>query len=210
MWIEHVPYPASDGRLRLLYDRVKGPDDVVDNIMLAHSLRAHTMEGHMALYKSVLHHSANTIPKWFLETLGVYTSLLNRCDYCVEHHYAGLRRLLADDSRAQRIRRALEADDVHALLDDASAAVSVDRYAAALQYARVLTTSITASEPLQAAVHTMRRAGFDDGEILEVNQVVAYFNYANRTVLGLGVTTDGDVLGLSPGNSDAPDDWRHG
>ena len=30
-----------------------------------------------------------------------------------------------------------------------------------------------------------------------------------RTVSGLGVSTDGDILGLSPGNSDNPDDWSH-
>ena len=48
----------------------------------------------------------------------------------------------------------------------------------------------------------MRAAGMDDGQILEINQVVAYFAYANRTVLGLGVTTQGDVLGQSPGNSE--------
>jgi uncharacterized protein YciW len=34
----------------------------------------------------------------------------------------------------------------------------------------------------------LRDAGLDDGEILEVNQVTAYFAYANRTVLGLGST----------------------
>jgi hypothetical protein len=28
-------------------------------------------------------------------------------------------------------------------------------------------------------------------------------------VQGLGVSTDGDVLGLSPGNSDNLDDWSH-
>jgi uncharacterized protein YciW len=55
----------------------------------------------------------------------------------------------------------------------------------------------------------MRAAGFDDGEILEINQVVAYFAYANRTVLGLGITTEGDVLGLSPGNAESPEDWSH-
>jgi uncharacterized protein YciW len=55
----------------------------------------------------------------------------------------------------------------------------------------------------------MRRQGLSDGEILEVNQVVAYFAYANRTVLGLGVTTEGDTLGLSPSASDRPDDWHH-
>ena len=69
-WIDTVSYALSKGRLRTLYDRVKGPDDNVDNIMMAHSLRPHTMEGHMALYKAVLHHTSNSIPKWFLETLG--------------------------------------------------------------------------------------------------------------------------------------------
>ena len=37
-------------------------------------------------------------------------------------------------------------------------------------------------------VEHLREAGFDDGEILEINQVVSYFAYANRTVLfGFGV-----------------------
>ena len=51
---------------------------------------------------------------------------------------------------------------------------------------------------------------FEHGEILEINHLAAYFNYAKRTVLGLGASTDGDILGLSPGNSQDPDDWRHG
>jgi uncharacterized protein YciW len=55
----------------------------------------------------------------------------------------------------------------------------------------------------------MRAAGLDDGRILEVNQVVAYFAYANRTVQGLGVTTAGDVLGLSPADSDDAGAWGH-
>jgi alkylhydroperoxidase family enzyme len=60
-----------------------------------------------------------------------------------------------------------------------------------------------------ADLEPMRAAGLTDGEILEVNQVAAYFAYANRTVSGLGVTTDGDVLGMSPADT-ARDDWRHG
>ena len=55
----------------------------------------------------------------------------------------------------------------------------------------------------------LRESGYTDGEILEINQVSAYFSYANRTVLGLGCNTDGDIIGLSPGNSDDPDDWGH-
>ena len=199
-WIKTVPYGEATGRLKTLYDRVKGPGDNVDNIMMAHSLRPHSMEGHMHLYKYVLHHSANTVPKHFLETIGVLVSLLNGCSYCVEHHFQGLRRLLGDDGRANAIRHALEAGAPGEAFDD--------KHAAALAYATALTTdpaSMTA-----AAVDALREHGWDDGEILEINQVTAYFSYANRTVLGLGVSTEGDILGLSPGDSDDPGNWSHG
>lgn len=55
----------------------------------------------------------------------------------------------------------------------------------------------------------LRTAGLKDGEILEINQVTAYFGYANRTVLGLGVNAAGDIIGLSPGDSGDPLNWSH-
>ena len=199
MWIEHVPYAESEGRLRTLYDRVKGPDDNVDNIMLAHSLRPHSMEGHMALYKHVLHHPRNTIPKWLLEALGVYTSHLNGCAYCVEHHFAGLCRLLKEPERTAAMRSAIESGDFASAFDA--------KESAALTYARKL--SLSPGAVCEADIAALRSAGWDDGEILEINQVTAYFHYANRTVLGLGVHTDGDILGLSPSDGSDLDNWRH-
>jgi uncharacterized peroxidase-related enzyme len=199
-WIDTVPYGKSAGRLRQLYDRVKGPDDNVDNIMMMHSLRPHSMEGHMTLYKQVLHHSGNTVVKSFLETIGVWVSLLNRCAYCVEHHFAGLGRLLGEDARSAAIRAALESGAIEA-------GPFEPREQLALRYAEALTRdppSVT-----EAMVEEMRAAGYDDGEILEINQVTAYFAYANRTVLGLGCSTEGDILGLSPNRSDDPGNWSH-
>ena len=35
----------------------------------------------------------------------------------------------------------------------------------------------------------------EDGEILEANQIICYFNYVNRSINGLGVTTEGDIVG---------------
>ena len=55
----------------------------------------------------------------------------------------------------------------------------------------------------------MRIVELNDGEILEINQVVSYFNYANRSVLGLGVDITGDILGLSPNDSCDSDNWNH-
>ena len=53
----------------------------------------------------------------------------------------------------------------------------------------------------QEDVEAMRRAGLDDGEILEVNQVCCYFNYVNRQLNGLGVTLEGDTLGYYSSDS---------
>jgi len=198
-WIRLVPYEESEGYLRTLYDRVKGPGGLIDNVMKAHSLRPHTMEGHSALYKSVLHHTGNAMPVWFLECLGIYTSLSNRCDYSVAHHFAGLSRLLADDARARAIYRALAA----ATPEDAFAGKEL----ALLRYVRKLTLD---PQNMQAAdIVALREAGATDGEILEANQVSAYFNYSNRLLNGLGVTTAGDILGTSPPNTESLDDWEH-
>ncbi len=200
-WIKTIPYEEAAGRLKKLYDRVKGPDNNVDNIMMAHSLRPHTMEGHMAIYKYVLHHTNNEIPKWFLETLGVWVSALNNCSYCVEHHFAGLQRLLAgEEAKSAAIRTAIDNHDI------ASAPLE-DRQKLAMIYAEQLTLNPSAMS--EDIVNQLREAGYDDGEILEINQVSAYFCYANRTVLGLGCSTKGDILGLSPNKSDDPDNWNH-
>lgn len=198
-WIKTISYDDAQGKLKQLYDRIKGPDNNVDNIMLAHSLRPHTMEGHMALYKYVLHHPRNSLAKVFLETIGVYVSSLNDCSYCVDHHFSGMARLLGDDARAAEIRAALNARSPGDAFDGIELA--------ALEYAAKLT--IAAGTVAEDDIEKLREAGLDDGQILEVNQVTSYFCYANRTVLGLGINTEGDVIGLSPGKSEDPDNWSH-
>ena len=127
-------------------------------------------------------------------------SSLNNCDYCIDHHFAGLKRLLADDHKARAIKAAIDARDV-------SGAPLDGKQKLAMHYAQTLAQSPSA--PNETMVADLRAAGFDDGEILEINQVTSYFCYANRTVLGLGCSTEGDIIGLSPNNSDDPDDWSH-
>lgn len=199
-WITTIAYSDAVGRLKTLYDRVKGPDDNVDNIMMLHSLRPHTMEGHMAIYKYVLHHSGNTVPKWFLETIGVWVSMLNDCGYCIDHHFSGLKRLMNDDARADAIYAALKSRTP----EDAPLDTKEKQ---ALRYAQTL--ALEPSNVTQAMIADLRASGFDDGQILEINQVTSYFCYANRTVLGLGCSTKGDIIGLSPNDSDNPNDWSH-
>jgi len=50
---------------------------------------------------------------------------------------------------------------------------------------------------------------FYDVKISKINKVVSCFNYANRTVLGLGVSTKGDIINLSPNNFNDENQWNH-
>lgn len=217
-WIKTIPFEASEGKLRAAYRRVAGPNGHIDNIMSIHSLRPHTLDGHMRLYKNVLHHSGNSFPTWWLETIGVYVSLLNRCEYCVQHHFAGLRRLLDDGKKASEIWDALHrfsesitdadmevAPDANMETTDPSPFTRSE--ALMLRYARILTRTPFLLD--ENHIKTLRATGLSDAEILEINQVAAYFSYANRTVLGLGCSLDGDTLGLSPGDSSDPHNWTH-
>lgn len=198
-WIKIISFKNATGKLLQLYKRISGPKQYLDNILQIHSLRPHSLKGHMALYKNVLHHRENTLPKWLLETLGTYVSLLNGCDYCLEHHFSGLKRLLQADSKAMLYRAAMESDDLESVFSG--------RELVLLNYARKLT--LQPAQMIESDLVPLRAVGLDDGEILEANQVISYFSYANRTVLGLGVTTKGDILGLSPNDDDSEDNWNH-
>ena len=199
-WIKTIPYSEADQKLQKIYDRVKSPNGQIDNILAAHSMRPHTLIGHMTLYKNVLHNSNNTLPKWYLETIGTLVSLLNKCDYCVQHHFHGLKRLLQDEDLSDKIYGVLQSGHYSNHFDG--------KYYAGLRYAKELTLMPHAIDEINMTL--LRNAGLDDGEILEINQVVAYFNYANRTVLGLGVNIAGEVLGLSPNDNTNETNWGHG
>jgi uncharacterized peroxidase-related enzyme len=197
-WIKIIKYDEATNKLKRLYDKIKGPNNYIDNIMLVHSLRPNTLEGHMTLYKNTLHHANNTLPKWFLEAIGVYVSMLNQCDYCVRHHFTGMAKGVTKD-QADQIKYALETGRPEQYFK--AKELSMMRYASAL--------TLTPGRMAKKWVTELHGAGLTDGEILEVNQVVAYFCYANRTVLGLGVNNDNEVIGLSPGRSDDPENWHH-
>ncbi len=198
-WIKILNYEESTGSLRKLYDRVKGADNYIDNILLVHGLRPPTLKGHLALYKNVLHHRDNTIPKWMLEALGVYVSHLNDCAYCVFHHFQGLKNLVADADKSKHIGMALLSSKPEDFFEGKELAM--------LKYAEKLTLNPGSME--ESDVESLRDYGLDDGQILEINQVISYFAYANRTVIGLGVSTEGDILGLSPSDDDSEENWAH-
>jgi len=187
-WIKVIPFNEATGKLKTLYNRVKGPNSQIDNILSIHSLRPHTLTGHMSLYKNVLHHSDNTFDNWFLELLGTYTSYINKCDYCFQHHFVGMKTFLNDSKKAEQLKAQIINDNFTEILSNKELAL--------INYAKKLT--LTPGTVQKEDIIYLTSIGINDGEILEINQVVSYFNYVNRTVLGLGVNTTTKQLGFLP------------
>lgn len=184
-WIRMISDAEADPALLDVLTLARTPHGTVDNVMRVHSLRPNTMRGHVVLYRAALHDDANTLPTWLQETVASYVSILNDCPYSLANHWANARHLIGDDARADRIEAALQARRPEDAFDG--------RDLALLRYADKLTRTPGTMD--RSDVEALRAAGLDDGEILEANQIVGYFNYVNRCLNGLGVTTDGDTVG---------------
>lgn len=185
-WISMIEDADADEHLLDTLKLARTPHGTVDNVMRVHSHRPNTMRGHVMLYRAALHDEANTLPTWLQETISSYVSILNQCDYSLANHWANARHLINDEHRADAIEQALRRDEPESVFEGAELAL--------LQYTRKLTVS--PATMVEADVQLLRAAGLDDGQILEANQIVGYFNYVNRLLNGLGVTTEGDTVGF--------------
>ena len=184
-WIEMIGDEDASEELLDVLKLARTPHGTVDNVMRVHSLRPNTMKGHVVLYRAALHDDANTIPMWFQETISSYVSILNDCPYSLANHWANAKHLMGDEQRADAVEKALHARQPENAFEGAELAL--------LKYAEKLT--LKPGEMVQSDVQSLKDAGVPDGEILEANQIIGYFNYVNRCLNGLGVTTEGDIVG---------------
>jgi len=184
-WISMIGDAEAGPALMSALDAARTPHGTVDNVMRVHSHRPNTMNGHVVLYRAALHDDANILPTWLQETIGSYVSVLNDCTYSYANHWKNAAHLIGDADRADRIEAALQARRPEDVFDGAELAL--------MRYAEKLT--MTPGSMTEPDVAALRAAGLDDGAILEANQIVCYFNYVNRSINGLGVTTEGDIVG---------------
>jgi uncharacterized peroxidase-related enzyme len=192
-WIKMIADEDADQNLLDVLQLARTPHGTVDNVMRVHSLRPNTMRGHVILYRAALHDDANTLPMWLQETISSYVSILNDCPYSLANHWANARHLINDETKADAVEAALHARRPQEVFEG--------RELALLEYAAKLT--LQPGDMVQTDVEHLKTQGLNDGEILEANQIICYFNYVNRSLNGLGVTTDNDVVGYYAGSDNA-------
>jgi uncharacterized peroxidase-related enzyme len=188
-WIKMISDKDADEELSEVLNLARTPHGTVDNVMRVHSLRPNTMKGHVTLYRAALHDESNTIPMWFQETISSYVSILNDCPYSYANHWKNAAHLMQDPTKANQVEIALNAKKPESHFVGAELVM--------LEYTEKLT--LKPGKRVEADVIKLRDGGVDDGQILELNQIIGYFNYVNRLLNGLGVTTSGDTVGFYKG-----------
>lgn len=177
----------AEGELRDLYDRVGNPDGTVDEVMKVHSLNPESLRTHFELYISACH-KPSPLSRTEREIVASVVSRANGCDYCLIHHSAGLDRLLKGERPA--LMEQIRTGD-HSRLTARERAMAV--------YAEKLAR--TPGAMTGADTDALRTAGLTDREVLDLAQVIAYFAYANRIVLGLGCELESFTPGQHPPES---------
>ena len=185
-WIEMVSDEDASQELMEVLNLSRTPHGTVYNVMRIHSLRTNTMKGHVTLYPAALHDEANKIPMWFQETISSYVSMLNNCDYSLANHWKNAVHLMDSKQDSAKIELALREKCPEKVFEGECLAM--------LEYAGKLT--LNPGDMIEKDVEKLRNHGIDDGKILELNQIVGYFNYVNRLLNGLGVKTTGDTVGF--------------
>ena len=105
--------------------------------------------------------------------IAVVTSAANKCEYWVIHHGKGLFRLTKNQSLVDQLK------------DDYKKADITNKEKAMLDYSYKLT--LFPWDMKKSDVDDLKKAGFFDREILDINQIVSYYAYVNRLADGLGV-----------------------
>jgi uncharacterized peroxidase-related enzyme len=181
-WIKVIGEDRAEAKLKASYEKIAGKRGRTSNVFKIQSLHVESMLAHLELYTSLMY-AKGGLKREQCELIGTAVSAINKCPYCVRHHSEALNKYWRDHNRT-----VLFALDVAGYpLNPANRAL--------LDYAIKLTK--TPSEMCAEDVEQLRENGFDDRQILFINQIAAYFNYVNRSVLGLGVEMEEDTGGFS-------------
>jgi len=180
-WIEEIELGEAKGQLEELYARLVKQRGKVSNILKVHSLNPAALDNHLDLYMTLMFGKSG-LSRCEREAVAVVVSANNDCGYCVNHHLEPLRHYIDDEDTLNMLATA---DGLETL---------EPRLSNIVRYAEKLTSAPGAMT--ESDLGELRAEGLSDRDILDLTLIVAYFNFANRIAMGLGVSySDEEVRG---------------
>ncbi len=174
-WIKVINETEAQGQLKEIYELLKSKRGKLSNIMKVQSLNPQAMKAHLDLYLSIMFRKSG-LSREEQEMIAVVVSAVNGCNYCVNHHAEALNFYWKNRGKLIRFQKNFRSVNFP------------ERTRHMLEYAEKLTQS--PDKICESDIQKLRSVGFSDGNILDINLIVSYFNFVNRIANGLGVHFD--------------------
>lgn len=174
-FIEIIEQEAATGRLKEVYEEILQKRGAIAEVHKIQSLNPESIIHHMELYLGIMF-GKSPLKRYQREMIAVIVSANNQCEYCQVHHGTALNHFWKDEQKVQQLRvdySKVDLNEIDALLCD---------------LAKNLT--LKPGQANEAALAPLKKAGLDDRAILDATLVIAYFNFVNRIVMGLGVALE--------------------
>jgi uncharacterized peroxidase-related enzyme len=144
---------------------------LVPNVLRAYSLKPERLRLFINTYNDLMLGKGSRLTILEREMIAVVVSSANRCYYCLVAHGQTVRELSGDPELGEL------------LVMNWRLAPLPARQRRMLEFAHRLTTSPEAIT--EADRRALRRAGFSAGDVFDIAEVAAFFNYTNRMAAAL-------------------------
>jgi len=177
-YIDVIAHENAEGELKSIYDDLVKKRGKLAEVHKIQSLNPKSIVNHMDLYMTIMF-GKSPLKRYQREMMAVVVSSNNSCPYCIKHHAEALNHFWKDEHKTEML-----AED-YTQIDLNETDLALCTYAAHL-------TKNPADIEDSNIINQLKKAGLDDRSILDAALVVAYFNFVNRMVLGLGVQLEDD------------------
>lgn len=172
-YIDVTQPDKAEGKLKEIYDGLVKSRGKIAEVHKIQSLNPESITNHMDLYMTIMF-GHSPLKRVHREMMAVIVSISNKCEYCQVHHLEAVKNFWKDDAKLKAFQKNFE-----------DAPLS-EKEKTLCRFAKGLTENPEKSEDA-GLVKPLKEVGFEDREILDATLVIAYFNFVNRIVLGLGV-----------------------
>lgn len=177
--IKVIQPEEAEGRLLEIYTDLIDKRGKLAEVHKIQSLHPESIVKHFDLYLEIMF-AKSELSRAEREMMAVVVSAANRCEYCQTHHAEALNNYWKDIDKVNNLRSSFFGVDL------------TQRERALCQYAKRLTLFPADDFGL---VEKLKTIGLTDSAILDATLVIAYFNFVNRIVLGLGVNLEENAGG---------------
>lgn len=174
--IKVIEHEEAEGVLKEIYDDLVKSRGKLASVHKIQSLHPETIVAHMDLYMKIMF-GKSPLRRYQREMIAVVVSVTNNCLYCTKHHAEAVQHFWKDEIKVEQLIKDYTQVDLS----------KIDRLFCNLAKQLTQNPSETSED---VYLQPLKDAGIDDRTILDATLVIAYFNFVNRIVLGLGVNLE--------------------